>query len=149
MDRRLSEALKVLGVPADSDRETMASAYRRLARRTHPDVSPAPDAAERFATVVAAYRMASGAPRPGRRAEAGTSSTDSSPRGSPPSSYREEPEDLADDWTSAAWDLAGAHMPRGLSSLGSAHSWRHPPIVAGPVVVRRPQPDAERRSGDG
>ena len=57
MDRQLDEALKVLGIPADSDRETVASAYRRLARATHPDVSPDPDAAERFAIVTAAYRV--------------------------------------------------------------------------------------------
>ena len=64
MDRQLDGALKVLGIPAHSDRETVTSAYRRLARATHPDVSPDPEAAERFATVTAAYRLVSAAPHP-------------------------------------------------------------------------------------
>ena len=64
MDKQLEEALQVLGIPADSDRETVTGAYRRLARATHPDVSPNPDAAERFATVAAAYRLVSGVPGP-------------------------------------------------------------------------------------
>jgi len=148
MDRQLNEALKVLGVPADSDRETMASAYRRLARRTHPDVSPAPDAAERFASVVAAYRMASGAPRPGQRAEADTSSTDSSPRGTAPPSYRDAPVAPTDEWTSPVAP-GGTHPLLGSSFLVSAPSWRRLPLVAGPAVVRSVRPDAERRRGDG
>ena len=64
MDRQLDEALKVLAIPVDSDPETVTSAYRRLARATHPDVSPDPDAAEQFATVTAAYRLVSAVPRP-------------------------------------------------------------------------------------
>lgn len=61
MNRRLEEALNVLGVSADSDRECVTNAYRRLARATHPDVSPDPDAAERFAVLSAAYRLVSAA----------------------------------------------------------------------------------------
>jgi hypothetical protein len=57
MSRSLEEALSVLGVAANSDPETVARAYRRLARATHPDVSPEPDAAQRFAAVAAAYRL--------------------------------------------------------------------------------------------
>ena len=64
MDGRLDEALKVLGIPAGSDHETVASAYRRLARATHPDVSPEPDAAARFAAVTAAYRVVCQPPTP-------------------------------------------------------------------------------------
>ena len=56
MSRSVEEAMRVLGV-ADSDPETVAHAYRRLARETHPDASPDPDAADRFATVAAAYRL--------------------------------------------------------------------------------------------
>ena len=57
MSRSIEEALGALGVAADSDPETVAHAYRRRARETHPDVSPDPDAAHRFATVAAAYRL--------------------------------------------------------------------------------------------
>jgi hypothetical protein len=57
MEGQVKEALEVLGIPADSDRQRVTDAYRRLARLTHPDVSSAPDAAERFAMVTAAYRL--------------------------------------------------------------------------------------------
>lgn len=127
MEGQLGEALKVLGIPADSDRETVTSAYRRLARATHPDVSPDPDAAERFATVTAAYRLVSGALDPGLG----------------------EREDFADIWTTPASDLGGAHLLLGVPPFGPARIWRHPPIVAGPVVVCRVQPDAGTRSANG
>ncbi|MBI3970325.1 MAG: DnaJ domain-containing protein [Chloroflexi bacterium] len=48
-----------LGVsPEATDRE-IRQAFRRLAREYHPDVNPAPDAAERFRNVVAAYEVLS------------------------------------------------------------------------------------------
>jgi hypothetical protein len=59
MDRSRAEAFRVLGIPVDSDRDAVARAYRTLARATHPDISDDPDAADRFATVAAAYRLVS------------------------------------------------------------------------------------------
>src|SRR5919199_356462 len=48
-----------LGVsPSASDLEIRA-AFRRLARQYHPDVNPAPDAADRFRAVAAAYEVLS------------------------------------------------------------------------------------------
>lgn len=63
MDSRRVEAFGVLGIPADSDQSAVLHAYRMLARATHPDVSDEPDAADRFATVAAAYQLASKDPR--------------------------------------------------------------------------------------
>jgi curved DNA-binding protein CbpA len=57
MSRSIEQAAAVLRVAADSDPATVAHAYGRLARATHPDVSGDPDAAQRFATVAAAYRL--------------------------------------------------------------------------------------------
>ena len=56
------EAFQLLGIPRDSDRDTIAHAYRRLARAVHPDVSAEADAAERFANLADAYRIATTAP---------------------------------------------------------------------------------------
>ncbi|MDO8280360.1 MAG: DnaJ C-terminal domain-containing protein [Burkholderiaceae bacterium] len=44
-----------LGVPRDADVEAIKKAYRKLARRYHPDVSKAPDAEEKFKDAAEAY----------------------------------------------------------------------------------------------
>lgn len=62
MNRRAVEAFQLLGIPRDSDRDTIAHAYRRLARAVHPDVSAETDAAERFANLAEAYRIATTSP---------------------------------------------------------------------------------------
>jgi len=50
---------EILGVPRDSDENAIKSAYRRLARQFHPDVSKADDAEERFKEVNEAYEVLS------------------------------------------------------------------------------------------
>jgi DnaJ-class molecular chaperone len=62
MNRSAAEASQLLGIPRDSDRNTIAHAYRELARTVHPDVSSDADAAERFASLAEAYRIATTAP---------------------------------------------------------------------------------------
>lgn len=52
----------VLGVSATADRDQIRSAFRRLAREHHPDLSAAPEADERFREVVEAYRTLSRPP---------------------------------------------------------------------------------------
>ena len=54
----LRHAQELLGVPAHADAAQIARAYRRQARRLHPDVSVEPDATEQFSALQAAYRMA-------------------------------------------------------------------------------------------
>jgi curved DNA-binding protein len=47
----------VLGVPRDASPDDIKSAYRRLARKYHPDVNKEPDAEERFKEVAEAYEV--------------------------------------------------------------------------------------------
>jgi hypothetical protein len=64
----LRRAHELLGVPAQADAAQVARAYRRLARRLHPDLSAEPDATEQFWALQAAYRVALDAAQdPGRR----------------------------------------------------------------------------------
>jgi hypothetical protein len=56
-DSSVRDARQLLGVPADAGRSQLAHAYRSQARRLHPDVSPEPDAAQRFLALEAAYRL--------------------------------------------------------------------------------------------
>jgi hypothetical protein len=53
----LDDAYKVLQVDPSAEREVIEAAYRRLARKYHPDVNPAPGAAERMRELSAAYDL--------------------------------------------------------------------------------------------
>ena len=118
MSQSIEEAMELLGVTADSDPATVARAYRRLARATHPDVSDQPDAAVRFAAVTTAYHQltarATSAPSPG---------SGQPPR--PPTA----PTPAAPTWR-GGWPMSPFSRTR--PDDGTA-------IVAGPVVVQPPR----------
>ncbi len=61
----MGDFYETLGVSRGASPSEIRSAFRRLARQHHPDVSPSPDAAARFAEITAAYRVLS---RPDLRA---------------------------------------------------------------------------------
>lgn len=48
---------EILGVPAGADADVIKSAYRRLARKYHPDVSKEKDAEERFKAINEAHEV--------------------------------------------------------------------------------------------
>ena len=48
---------RVLGVGHDASLLEIRRAYRRLARRQHPDLNSRPDGAERFAALTEAYEL--------------------------------------------------------------------------------------------
>jgi molecular chaperone DnaJ len=50
---------ETLGVARDADKEEMKRAYRRLARKYHPDVNKEPEAEERFKEINRAYEVLS------------------------------------------------------------------------------------------
>jgi hypothetical protein len=114
----IGAAFATLGVAEDADRDAVTRAYRRLARATHPDVSPAADAAERFAALTAAYRRAlDAAPTPSLAATA------------PPIVVRTP---FIHDCLHPSWAPFGHGGPRG------------PAIVVGPVRID-PSPRPPRR----
>lgn len=51
------QALAMLGCCPGASQEVIRDAYRRLARRLHPDVNPSPEAAQKMAVATAAYDM--------------------------------------------------------------------------------------------
>lgn len=138
MSKQLREALEVLGIPADSDHEQATHAYRRLARVTHPDRSAAPDAAERFATVTAAYRLVSGSFLSAQSDEGMAASEpgrDLSPRphldgrGTLEDHVWPATPDRVSDWPSQV----APYLRTGL--------WDRSSIVAGPVMIRQAPDD--------
>ncbi len=52
-----SDYYKTLQVDPAADPEVIEAAYRRLARKFHPDTNPAPDATERMAALNEAYAV--------------------------------------------------------------------------------------------
>jgi len=48
---------EVLGVARDASEGDLQRAYRKLARKFHPDISEAPDAEERFKELGTAYEV--------------------------------------------------------------------------------------------
>jgi hypothetical protein len=137
--RSVDEARALLGVAADSTPAAVTHAYRQLARTTHPDVSLAPDAAERFAAVSAAYEVLRHVPT----------------RAAP----------LAETETAVLGPVAdvGAPLFRAAPVVASGEAFRpsrwpargtewyfgepEPVIVAGPVTVRPARPAGRRPSG--
>ncbi|MBK5238781.1 MAG: molecular chaperone DnaJ [Actinomycetales bacterium] len=55
----MADHYDVLGVKRDADVDEIKKAYRKLARKLHPDVNPSPDAQERFKLVTHAYDVLS------------------------------------------------------------------------------------------
>ena len=48
----------ILGVDREATEQEIKKAYRKLARKYHPDVNPSEEAAEKFAEIAAAQRWA-------------------------------------------------------------------------------------------
>jgi len=59
MSVEFKDYYRILGVGKDADDKTIKSAYRRLARKYHPDVAKAKDAGERFKEISEAYEVLS------------------------------------------------------------------------------------------
>lgn len=56
IERHTGNLYRLLGVEPDASADDITRAYRRLARRYHPDVDASPRAADRFITLTHAYR---------------------------------------------------------------------------------------------
>lgn len=115
-------ARALLGVPADADPAQLARAYRRQARRIHPDTSVAPDATERFWALQAAYRLALDAALVAARPDTPTVQTPT------PVAHRDPTVVL------------GTPRPDGLAASRTASPRPVEWLLAGPVRVQPPRP---------
>lgn len=87
LTRATRDYYAVLGVPRDSDRDSIKKAFRSLAATHHPDVSAEPDADERFREILEAYEVLSSAEAKARYDRRGFSRR----AASPPRRTRAEP----------------------------------------------------------
>lgn len=98
-----SDLYRGLGVAPDASTEQIARAYRRLARRYHPDISATTDAAEDFARITHAYRVLSDPPARARYDATRTARTRTTDTGE----GRAAPTGRRSPWT-RAWPSAAA-----------------------------------------
>jgi DnaJ-class molecular chaperone len=78
----MDDPYQVLGVAKDASEATIRAAYRKLAKRHHPDLNPGkPDAAERFKAIAAAHELLSD---PEKRARFDRGEIDASGQEKPP-----------------------------------------------------------------
>jgi curved DNA-binding protein len=123
---------KILGVARDADADAIKKAYRRLARKYHPDVSKESDAEERFKELQQAYEVLSDPEkrqaydRFGEHWKAGMEHGEAAAGGGygPGAFYRQEdinPEEMAgfEDFISSIFGEGGLH--RGASARRRGH----------------------------
>jgi curved DNA-binding protein CbpA len=141
------DAYKVLQVDPEAEDEVIQAAYRRLARKYHPDVDATAEAAARMAAINRAWELlgepAARAAYDRSRAQPPTRSPSTSPsagqptRGAPssasstfgsafaegaPSGAPRPPETVSRDWTSGRSTVGGGYEPsmRAADGLGAA-----------------------------
>lgn len=118
---------EVLGVQPDATPEAIRSAYRRLAKRHHPDVNPGKaDAAETFKAIASAYAIVSDEEKRGKfdRGEIDASGAEVAPQ-------RPYYRDFADAPGQGRYGAQGEIDPEDLEDLLSAFGGRRRP--AGPA----------------
>ena len=112
---------KILQVDSEAEDEVIQAAYRRLARKYHPDLAETPEAAARMAAINAAWeligdpaaraafdrkratqkaRPAAGQPAPGPAPDSTRSTTPAPPNRAEPPPTQRPPEVVSRDWTS-------------------------------------------------
>jgi len=118
---------KILGVDRKADDRTIKSAYRRLARKYHPDVAKTKDATDRFKEVSEAYEVLSDPEKRRRYDSLGPDwqrYTQAPPAGPPGGGFRVEyggdPGNLGDfsEFFRSIFGDLGAHARRGSRSGG-------------------------------
>jgi curved DNA-binding protein CbpA len=136
------DAYKVLQVDPEAEDEVIQAAYRRLARKYHPDVDATAEAAARMAAINRAWELigepAARAAYDRSRAPAPSASTSPGSAGQParaapfapgsgfaagaPPSAPRPPETVSRDWTSGRSTVGGGYEPamRAADGLGAA-----------------------------
>ena len=102
----------ILDVEPDADARAIKSAFRRLAKKYHPDVNPAPDAEERFKRILAAFKVLSDPDRRAKYDEGGYGGQ-RAPRGG----YKPDSEGFDDDLGSIFADVFGGRSPMDTSHM--------------------------------
>ena len=144
---------KTLQVDQEAEDEVIAAAYRRLARKYHPDVAASPDAPARMAAINAAWEVIG---EPARRAafdrqravqsalDRRTAEADASrasagpgagPGAGPAASEARPPETVSRDWTSGRSTVGSGYDPSMHTADGAGAAGPPPGNPSGSVVT--------------
>lgn len=127
-----ADPYKTLQVDSEAEDEVITAAYRRLARKYHPDVAPDPESAARMAGINAAFELIgdptkraaydrdralreavarrASDPGPGTASSTAGVATSGPPGGrSAPAPPPREPETVSRDWTSGRSSVGGGY----------------------------------------
>jgi DnaJ-class molecular chaperone len=127
----MDDPYKILGVARDATEDQLRTAYRKLAKKHHPDLNPGkPAAEERFKQISAAYALLSDAEKRGRfdRGEIDGSGNERAPErpfyrsygdAAGRDKYRAEEAFGPDDWDSIFGQAFGERMKRPTKSRGA------------------------------
>jgi curved DNA-binding protein CbpA len=145
-----ADPYKTLQVDPDAEDEVIAAAYRRLARKYHPDVAPGAEAAARMAAINAAWheigeptrRAAFDRERALRDAMGRSSARSPSGTGEPPvgpstsggSGAPRPPETVSRDWSSGRSTIGGGYDPSMRTADGEGAAGPPPGQPSGSVM---------------
>ena len=143
-----SDAYKILQVDPEAEDEVIAAAYRRLARKYHPDVAPDPESAARMSAINAAWeRIGDPARRAAydrQRLAAVPPATPARPASAPPTPpaaprpaaapTARPPETVSGDWTSGRSSAGGGYEASMRTADGTGAAGPPPGNPSGSVL---------------
>ena len=141
------DAYKVLQVDPEAEDEVIVAAYRRLARKYHPDVAPDAESATRMAAINAAWELIGDPTRrvayDRQRVAAGRPGPPVTPPASPPrpaapppaTPTPRQPETVSSDWTSGRSSAGGGYEPSMRTADGTGAAGPPPGNPSGSVLT--------------
>jgi curved DNA-binding protein CbpA len=142
---------KTLQVDPEAEDEVIAAAYRRLARKYHPDVAASPEIAERMAAINAAWEVIGDPARrtaydrqravrhalDRRTAEAAASRPGEGPGAGPaaPQGTARAPESVSRDWTSGRSTFGSGYEPSMHTADGAGAAGPPPGNPSGSILT--------------
>lgn len=138
MTERAPDPYKVLQVDPEAEDEVIAAAYRRLARKYHPDVGGGPEAAARMIALNAAWELIGDPARRlaferERAVEVALGRRATETGGAPPPASR-PPETVSRDWSSGRSSTGSGYDPSMRTADGAGAAGAPPGNPSGSVL---------------
>lgn len=138
MTGRSADPYKVLQVDPEAEDEVIAAAYRRLARKYHPDVGGGPEAAARMTALNAAWELIGDPARRAtfdrERAVEAALGRRTAAAGDAPAPASRQPETVSRDWSSGRSSTGSGYDPSMRTADGAGAAGTPPGDPSGSVM---------------